>query len=424
MRPRGFTELLLAFIVVYMPYQTHYSLVLPVKGLNIMNMLFLVALAAVLLGGRSRRAPGAATAPTPLKGAFLLVFAALAFAFLVAVLRDSSSLADDLTGFKNNVFYMLFYFLFYHAVRDVRAIRLLFAAILFTTFLVSLQAVRQGLDYGIANFSHTHRASGPFATTYVGANLAAAYFVIFVPLHFVGILVCRSRPWLRLALLPAVLLGVFGALLTYSRQAYFLLPAQFLAQALRRNLVIGVLLAAAVASYAAWAPEAVIDRIEMTEQKGEGDETQLDTSTESRFLLWAGAAEIIAANPWGIGLRRFASEIGAYVPGLQKFDAHNAFVLVAAECGIQGLLAVMVLLGGMFRLAWRVGRIDRSESTQWLAQGFMLATVGAVGSNLFGSRIFDGPVMGNYWILAALAARYLTLHESARPAPAGATRIA
>jgi len=60
-------------------------------------------------------------------------------------------------------------------------------------------------------------------------------------------------------------------------------------------------------------------------------------------------------------------------------------------------------------LARRVGKLDASEETQLFARAFSIAVLGVVASNLFGSRIFDGDVMGNFWILAALIARYYTL---------------
>lgn len=408
---------LLAFIVVYMPYQTHYEVVLPVKGLNLMNLLFLVTLAAVLL--RRERAKEAA----PLKWRFILVMAALAWGFVIGQVYDDSQLAEDFTALKEGIFYLLFYFLFYHAVRDLRTIRLLFGAILFVTFLVSVQCVRQGLDYGIGDFTWTHRASGPFATYYVGANQAAAYLVIFVPLFLAVWLTCKSRPVARLLSLPALATGIPALLFTFSRQGYAIMALQFLFQALRRNKVLALLLAAALLSYESWAPAGVVERIQMTEQEqpeagGNARSEKLDKSTESRFDLWGGAMELLKRRPWGLGLNHFKREIGAYVPEYASMDAHNGFVLLTVETGIAGLAAIAWLLAGLFGLARKVEKLDGSEDSQLLGGGFLVALGGAAAVNLFGSRLLEGPVMGNFWILAALVARYYTLRlQAAKAAP-------
>jgi hypothetical protein len=38
---------------------------------------------------------------------------------------------------------------------------------------------------------------------------------------------------------------------------------------------------------------------------------------------------------------------------------------------------------------------------------------------VYGSRLLDGPVSGNFWVLAAVVARWFTLESAERPAAAG-----
>jgi O-antigen ligase len=413
-----FPNFLLAAIIVYIPYQQHYPVVLDLKGLNIINVIFLT-----LLFFATRPKP-AEVMPTPLKGRFILFMVALTLAFLIGEAYDNSTFADDLTVLKTDIFYMLFYFLFYHAVRDVKSIRVMFAAILFVSFLVSLQGLRQALDYGIGNFKPGNRVTGPFAQgTIGGANLAAAYYVIFVPLFFSVFLLCKSRPVLRIVCLALTGLGMFAAFFTYSRQAYFILAALFLLQAMRRNFIVAILILAAVLSYDVWAPAGVVERIQMTEQKDERGDVKLDESTESRFILWEAASQIISGRPWGIGLNHFKREIGTYAPGYQNFDAHNGYVLVTAETGFFGVLSMVWLMLGMVFLARKVEKLDDSEETRLLGSSFLISALAVMLSNLFGTRMFDGEVMGNFWVLAALAARYYTIamerRAAAKAAPEG-----
>jgi len=69
----------------------------------------------------------------------------------------------------------------------------------------------------------------------------------------------------------------------------------------------------------------------------------------------------------GVGIGRFEFEIGHYAPpevfivaGTARRDAHNTYILCAAELGVVGLLAFLSIVG----LAWwtlgRLGRRGRS----------------------------------------------------------------
>lgn len=403
-------NLLLAAIIVYIPYQSHVPLGLGIPGLNLTNALFLTALVLILL----RKTP--TESPTPLKGNFVLFIATLVLAFFIGQFYDGSRLDVDAQGLKNCVFYILLYFLFFHGVREVKDIRFLLAVMLAITFLVSLHVIRQALDYGIGNYSETRRAGRPFAADYRGANLAAAFFVMFLPLYF-GLAFHRTMALrVRLASLVMGAIGVFAAFFTYSRQAYIILAVLGLIQAVRHNLLIGVFLGLMILSYEVWVPEAMLQRIEMTNQAPEeSDEAKLDSSTESRFVLWTGAAKMIAERPWGVGLNRFAREMGKYVPGFFHFDVHNGYLLVAAEAGVISAIILITLLIRLILLGRRIVSSGDSEDARALGKAFQISVLAAMLANLFGSRFFNGEVMGNFWILAGLVARYHTLQIGLSP---------
>ena len=419
-RPIPGITLLLALIVVYLPYHSHYSVVLPLKGLNILNVLFLVCLFAVAArAGKTRT-------PTPLKGNLILFLAAITMAFVIAQMSGSHDFFDEATYWKNCLFYPLFYFLAYHALRDRDSIRLCFWAILFTTFLVSLQCVRQGMAYGLGNFNWSQRASGPFSAEATGANIAAAYFIIYSPLFITVWITCKSRWMARLAALPGALLGVMGVLATFSRQAMLIVPALFLVQALRGSRIVAVALLIGVLNYQFWVPQGIIDRIEMTTTHNEQGEEELDDSTTGRFNIWLAASQMIMEKPWGVGPGRFRLEIGKYAPQYFKIDAHNGFVLLTAESGIVATLAFLALLFRFIAIGRRVRRLDASEDSQLFGGALVIASIGVICSNLFGSRLFNGEVMGNYWILAGMVARYhaLVLEERGATATAAAPGVA
>lgn len=399
----------LALMILYIPYQRHFPVVIEVKGLNLINVMFLIALLIIWWRKPATQLPNVMPLPTPLKWHFSFFIVCLVVSFVIGQFYDSSTFADDITSLKTTVFYLLLYFLFYHAVRDIKTIRLLFGVILFVSAIVSLHAFRQALDYGLAVYNETRRASGPFAPDSAGANYAAAFFVIFTPLFIAILTIYKSHPMLRIISLSCLILSVVATFFTYSRQAYFILAAQFLIHAIRRSLLFGLLILMLILGYEVWLPTSVTDRVQMTEQVDEQGEEKLDESTASRFIIWEGAGKLIAERPWGLGLNHFKREIGRYVPEYSGYDAHNAYVLITTELGVVGLFSLLLLIFGLLRLAQKVKRLDKSEDTQVLGEAFLLSVIGLILCNFFGSRIFDGLITGNFWILTALVSRYYTL---------------
>jgi hypothetical protein len=394
---------LLALIIVYMPYQLHFPIVFDLKGLNFINVLFLLVL--VFVGFRREKT----LEPIPLKSHFYLLFALLVWAFLMAQIRDGTRVAEDATTLKTYIFYPLFYFLFYFAVRDLKTIRFLLLALCVVTLLISIQTFRQGVDYGLGDFSHTKRAAGPFGRDYRGSNAAAAYFVIFVPIFVGALMQYRMKLYQKLMAFGGALLGVLATFVTYSRQAYIILSVIFFLHAVRRSYVFAVLLAVFIASYELWAPESVVSRIQMTETTNEAGEQAVDESTASRFLLWEGGVQMLGDSPLGVGLAHFPVEIGRYVPQYSNFDPHNGYVLLTAEAGLFALPVLVFLFGGFFWLARSLSKYRHINEARFLGVAYSMAIVGVLASNLFGSRLFNGEIMGNFWILTALAARYRSL---------------
>ena len=389
--------------IFYGTYQTHFTVDFGVKGLNLTTLLLLVA--AWLTSSLRCKA----ATPAPLKGLFVTFFVALFWSFLVGQLRDSSMMLDDLTVVKNMLFAMLLYFVTYHASGNRRTREILFLALLGVIAVVTLHVWRQALDYGIGVYNETRRASGPFGPDARASNRAAAFFIIFLPVMLTAAIYLRQGRSSRWFAITFTVLGVAGVFFTYSRQAYFLVAMLFTYLAFRRNWMFAVAVLTLVLSYEAWAPAGVVDRVQVTSQEDAHGEVKLDESTESRFIIWAGAAEMIAKNPLGIGLNRFQREIGSYVPEYTGYDAHNNYVRFTAEGGIPGVAAMVALLLGLFILSRRVVSADNSNETRLLGTAFMMSVLGVVFSNLYGSRFFDADIMGAFWMLAGLAARHLTM---------------
>jgi O-antigen ligase len=421
-------RLLLAAIVIYLPNQQLFRIEFTIKGLNVINVLFLLALTLMLMVK-----PKSGTS-APLKGPFYFFFAMLVWGYLVGVMHDPSEWVNDLTVLKNSIFYMLLFFLFYHAANDMKTVRFVFAVVLFVTFVASVQGLRQALDYGIAVYNETRRVSAPFGWSYTNANRAAVFFVIFLPMFAAVALFYKSKPMYRLVAAGCLALGAFVVFFTYSRQAYFILALLALLLAVRRSVFLASLIMVALLTFESWAPETAVERLQSTTQSEDGGghaapragaepaagEGAYDESTESRFIIWEGAAQLIAERPWGIGLNHFKREIGAYVPTYRNMDAHNFYVLITTEAGLLGPVATLTLIFGLWRLGRRVEKVDASDESKLLGVGFTMSVIAVALGNVYGSRFLDGDVMGNFWILAGIVARYHALAKQASAAPQAA----
>lgn len=452
--PRLLLGLLMA-LLLYLPNQAQIQLETGVRGLNAANALFLLALIVMLMTRRTT------AGRTPLKWPLLFFFMTLSWALLIALKRDSTAWVQDLTVYKNAVFYPLLFFLYFHAVRDLRAVRMLVLLTLFVVLTSGVLGLRQALDYGIATFNEYKRVSAPFGWSVTDSNRAAIFFCIQLQPVMAAALFLKSRGWLRIACAGIFLLGVFVVFHTYSRQAYGILAVTTLLIAMRRHLLLAALALISLYHYELWVPETVVERVQMTmvdpleaqgrrrspvsdfdpllaldrplaveldrhaERSAEAaqqdaaaqaeEAPQFDASTESRFTIWAGAWELIQRQPTGIGLNRFRHDISGYVPAEHAGkDAHNYYVLLATEAGIVAPLFLLALLGALLLLGQRLAAISDDEECRMLGVGFVMATIAVILGNVYGTRFADGDVMANYWILAALVARTLAIKEEER----------
>jgi len=278
----------------------------------------------------------------------------------------------------------------------------------------------------LSDYSESKRAAGPFGPDFKASNLAAVYFAIFLPLFAAIGLFLKDSPFIRFSAMAGAGLLLFAIFFTYSRQAYAIVAIVILLMALRKNLFVALLLSLALWNYELWVPNAAVERVQMTtevsEENFEGKSSiAVDYSTSSRWDLWIGGARMMEEHPLGIGLNHWKREIGKYTDYYVNLDAHNFYVLITAEGGIVGGIAIFWLVLALFRFAYRNLRLAQTPGARTLAFGFMGATIALAMGNLYCSRFLNGEVVGNYWIFAALCARYFQLlREGAMGARAAA----
>jgi O-antigen ligase len=206
-------------------------------------------------------------------------------------------------------------------------------------------------------------------------------------------------------------------LFTFSRGAYLSLVAGSATVLLFGNPLVlataggGGLLA--VAAFPTLIPDSIRARMGENPLMGSFDPGReeptsgLDRSSALRLVIWRGALRMIADHPLqGVGVGRFTSEIPEYAD--YRFgpedprDAHNAYLLVAAEMGLPSAALLLLLFA-----AWGVGALriyfrGRHPVDRRLSLVFLGTLAGVLVSCSLGSRFSDEALIGGFWILAAL----------------------
>lgn len=391
---------LLILVVIYVPNQLHFPSDLGIPGVNVLNLLFLLAFISV----KRNSEPLIGKNPIKVSGHLRKYYFVLMFSFLISQFTPYGFLYD-LIYLKTVIFYTLFYFVFFNGLSSEEEREVIFNTLLVVALVASLEAVKEGMSYGLGAYKETHRASGPFGANYRTSNRAGAFFVMFFPL-FVSTALYTDKKWLKLAAMISIGVVMFAIFVTYSRQALLISGISLFYLFLKRNVFAFIIILIVLSSAPLWLPDTVLDRVNETEQVDDFGVEKLDVSTESRFVLWKGAAGIIGDYPWGIGLNRFKGMIGNYSP-IANMDAHNYYVLFTTEAGIQGVIVLLILMFGLFRMGKKLMAVAETPFDKILAYGYTSSVMSLMLSNIYGSPFSSGEVMGNFWALSGLVARQL-----------------
>jgi O-antigen ligase len=158
-------------------------------------------------------------------------------------------------------------------------------------------------------------------------------------------------------------------------------------------------------------PNAVVMRVEMTNDGGE-----LDHSSETRLNLWEDAIEVFSSNPiTGAGYETYAymGRVGTYR------DTHNIYIKILVETGFIGLVLFLWLLGKTFLTGFRLFRCASDPFLASLGLGLSAWVVCSATANFFGDRWSFLQVNGYMWVIAGLVASGWALEHRGSPADRG-----
>jgi O-antigen ligase len=303
-------------------------------------------------------------------------------------------------------------------VRDRRTLYTVAALMMATAAVVALITVYEGWDNAGDSFYHS-RARGIAGQANILGSFFASYMFLFLG-FFLTFPRRRVLGWLPLL---GFLSSARAIMFTFSRGAYLGLVAGGLAACWfrsKRLFLAVVALGAVVAANPSLWPAGIRYRMEMTVVDHEIDLTRppeagrLEKSVSARMEIWRGAVRMIQAHPWwGVGYGAFNRFIPHYTQGrISNMNAHNTFLMIAAELGLPALAVFLSLIGLTAASAVRLYRRAQDPLMRAIALGVVAGMAGMVAANQFTVCLRSPEVTGYLWILCGLMARAVILERN------------
>lgn len=359
------------------------------------------ALAAMVFDSvmRGRLPPGGGAI-----GRWLLVL----LAALVVTTGSSIWLGRSVAEVVEFAKWMSFFYLALYCLTSVRRLKVAVGLTILCLALYPALGSIRAFSAGAVKFAGRAEWQGFFGNP----NALSASLVLFMPL---AVVLWRraERTWLQGLWGGSVLLMLVAILRSGSRSGFLALIVVLVwtvwssRDRLRALAVAGL----GVLALLATAPEDMRDRLatvgyRMSGQTVPSAQSQAAGSTESRLEIWKTGMQVFLDHPLvGTGPGTFGeahtryqeSEFQGWTGSRARRDAHNAFVRMAAETGLLGLLPFVVLFVVTYRMGMRdARRLEyRSAGNSELAQLLRAALVGLSAflvSNLFNTFV-------NLWLL-------------------------
>lgn len=359
-------------------------------GLNIVNILFLLALLHASMNGKKLNI-------RPPTNGFLSWYI---FTSIVALIFGYGFLGDDANGLwkamKDNLIPIFLVFIIQKsAVDDVQWRRILMATLLPLPYCCKV-VWAQYMSVSSWHYSHDLRISGTFMD--LGANEMGAFSAMMALISLGCMVSCWGiRKW-RYIFMVCFIFSAICLLYSYSRGGYvaFIIGVMviFFKFKNRRKMIIPLLLAVILGL--ANLPKSVEERFSSIDA---GEENR-DESAQSRFVFWAIAFDKFLERPvFGFGYHTAQDKrINPH-----EMDTHNYYVKMLVERGLLGFITFLVLLRVVWNLAKRNLNWDENDPMQYgLILGISGALMALVLGNMFGDRFSHYPISTCFWTFVAL----------------------
>ena len=306
--------------------------------------------------------------------------------------------------FKRWVTPIFLYFIGLNMVKNRETFKKVMFVAMFSTFIIALMAIRDYMNVGGGSLEES-RVGGVFEQP----NMLGAFFVynMFFFLSFFLYYYRSLKYWLLLIPFLACLRGI---MVTFSRGAYLAFGAGGIMTTFFRSkvlFIIAMFLFMASLINPIYLPQGMRERLASTfggeKVMSTNVEDITDKSAGNRIIIWKGAIEMIKAKPmFGFGYGTFPYIIGYFIPAMKDVDAHNTYLIIAAEMGIPALLIFLLILFMLIKNAVWLLKRTKERYFKAFAVGILGNIFGLLLANMFGSRLNSEEVSSYFWIYAGL----------------------
>jgi O-antigen ligase len=325
--------------------------------------------------------------------------------------------SNDIKGWVEQFFV---FFAFLHLIRDGAMARRVVLYMMLGAVVVLALGTLEWMDKRFYESIEKARLLGP----QMQPNDFGA-FLVYIAGPFLALFltqVRRPRAWLALpffALLGRVLLA------TFSRGAFIGIAVAGVAAGYVRGraflLAMGLLGAGLLVAMPELVPDSLMDRMSSTTADTGASEAELDSSSQTRLVLWKAAIDMTLESPLlGKGFKAFPRLKSDYTESyVREYDNHNMYLYICSQMGIPALLLFLWLIYRTWELGVRVYRSVGDVFGRAVGMGGAAMAAGLAAVNMFGSRMTDMTVSAYVWIyLAALAHMWVEVESRQRPADA------
>lgn len=315
--------------------------------------------------------------------------------------------SSQFVEWKNFAQMISIYFITVSLVQNEEQQKKIFSLMSMVLFFLALRNYRN--FSGGSSFSYDKRVGGPFERVGLGATHYGAFIAHFM-VAFLGMSFFEEDRKKKLFYLATFCICLHPLFFSYSRGAYIAVVFVIIVFGLlkKRSLLVGLMIM--VVAWQLLLPASVVDRIAGSKTES----GQLESSANTRILLWEQAGNIITENfIIGVGWEGFGLTVarsGREIHGLT--DTHNYYVKTMCDRGVIGLVLLIVLFGKAFMSGLRLYRSGESQFQKGLGFAFMGTTLACMTTNIFGDR-FTYFVLGSYfWLLWGLVDRGILMMRS------------
>lgn len=352
------------------------------------------------------------------------------FAGFVALARGhylAGHMLYAIIEYKRWITPIFLYFLVLNTVKDRWMIQNVITLMVIVITIVGLMAIYDYIEVGTVSRLEKARIGGISEQP----NQLAAFFCYYMFIPFAFFLRNMHKPKYWLLLVP-FLICFRGIMVTFSRGGYLAFATGLMAICwFRSKLVFALLILFAFLAYMnpELLPGGIRYRMGQTMERQAYVETELsveslESSSQTRVEVWKGAIAMIKDHPFfGVGYGLFQPMIKYYWSGESEIDAHNTYLILAAEMGIPTLLIFLWIIWMAFWNTLRLYKTTNDEFTKSFALGFLGGIFGLLMGNMFGSRLIAQEVSSYLWILMALVQRLRILDEREQGVYTGLQKI-